>query len=68
MPAGIVDDVYRLQTPELQLDRAVSDYLYLSRNRATLYPSDEDYLVAEESAWGKLKEALTEHPEFNTNE
>jgi hypothetical protein len=67
MPAGIADDVYHLQTPELQLDRAVSDYLYLSRNRERLYPHDDDYLTAEEAAWDKLQEALAEHPEFNIN-
>jgi hypothetical protein len=56
---------YHLGTPELQLNRAVSDYLYTSRKAKTLYYNEEDYLIAEEKAWNKLMDAIKEHPEFN---
>ena len=56
---------YTLPTPSARLDRAISDYLFTSRRAKTLYFNDEDYLIAEESAWKKLQEALLDHPEYN---
>jgi len=38
-------------------DRAVSDYLAVSRN-AHVYASTSDYLTAEERAWERLQASL----------
>jgi hypothetical protein len=38
-------------------DRAVSDYLAVSRNSG-VYSSTDDYLAAEERAWDRLRAAL----------
>jgi hypothetical protein len=42
--------------PEVALDRAVKDYLFISRNRER----HTNYAVAEEMAWIKLTEAVEE--------
>lgn len=38
-------------------DRAISDYLAVSRNSG-VYSSTDDYLAAEERAWDRLQAAL----------
>lgn len=38
-------------------DRAISDYLAVSRN-VGVYSSTDDYLAAEERAWDRLQAAL----------
>lgn len=43
--------------PKKAVDRAVSDYLAVSR-RASMYATTEDYLRAEAAAWRKLAVAL----------
>lgn len=42
---------------ERMRDRAVSDYLAVSRN-AHVYASTSDYLTAEERAWERLQASL----------
>ncbi len=60
----LTEEPHKLGTPELQLGRAISDYLYTSRKAKTMYFNDSDYMIAEEKAWKKLEEAVLEHPEF----
>jgi hypothetical protein len=43
--------------PKRAVDRAVSDYLAVSR-RAGMYATTDDYLRAESAAWRKLVVAL----------
>jgi hypothetical protein len=45
------------ETEKPSLERATSDYLAVSRNRAA-YASEEEYARAEERAWKALSEAL----------
>ena len=65
MPSTDVLERYEQPTPELRLDRAVADYLYVSRAAKTLYGQYRDYDLAEEKVWQALVEALKEHPEYN---
>jgi hypothetical protein len=47
----------RARGPEQELERAMADYLRVSRG-AHLYASEDDHLRAEEAAWTRLEAAL----------
>lgn len=47
----------QFETPEQELQRAVSDYLYVSRNYTNYY-AVSGYIEAEEKAWQRLEKAL----------
>lgn len=47
----------QFETPEQELERAVSDYLYVSRNYTNYY-AVSGYIEAEEKAWQRLEKAL----------
>ena len=55
---AITDETTEPQTALNRLrDRAISDYLAVSRN-VGVYSSTDDYLAAEERAWDRLEAAL----------
>lgn len=60
---GTLENLYKLPDPQDELDRAVSDYLYISRN-PQMYVDTAGYEVAEERAWKRLWEA---HLDLNVN-
>lgn len=47
----------QFETPAEELERAVSDYLYVSRNYINYY-SVSGYIQAEEKAWDRLQKAF----------
>lgn len=47
----------QFETPEQELERAVSDYLYVSRNYTNYY-AVSGYIDAEEKAWQRLEKAF----------
>lgn len=47
----------QFETPAEELERAVSDYLYVSRNYNNYY-AVSGYIQAEEKAWIRLKNAF----------
>jgi hypothetical protein len=55
-------DYRQLEDPDQELNRAVSDYLHISRTYK-YYFSAASYLEAEEKAWNRLQNALN-NPEL----
>lgn len=47
----------QFETPQQELERAISDYLYVSRNYTNYY-AVSGYIEAEEKAWERLENAF----------
>lgn len=60
MAQNTVEDQPYLLPPEEELERAIKDYLYISRNKnnTNLFREGYNYWPAEEKAWERLQNAI----------